>query len=89
VGEQSHCDVSIHIVREAAAEFRNPVMRYSIGKESSVMLHLAVKAFFPAKPHAGLPSIDRRYRIERDNYLGTGKARHPYGVARRGDALKN
>ena len=39
---------SIHIFREVAAEFNNPVMMYSIGKDSSVMLHLAKKAFFPA-----------------------------------------
>ena len=38
---------SIHIIREVAAEFSNPVMMYSIGKDSSVMLHLARKAFYP------------------------------------------
>ncbi|MEM7620727.1 MAG: sulfate adenylyltransferase subunit CysD [Pseudomonadota bacterium] len=41
---------SIYIIREVVAEFRNPVMLYSIGKDSSVMLHLAMKAFYPAKP---------------------------------------
>jgi sulfate adenylyltransferase subunit 2 len=41
---------SIHILREVAAEFSNPVMMYSVGKDSSVMLHLALKAFAPAKP---------------------------------------
>ena len=41
---------SIFIMREVAAEFRNPVMLYSIGKDSSVMLHLAMKAFYPSKP---------------------------------------
>jgi len=41
---------SIHIIREVAAEFENPVMLYSIGKDSSVMLRLALKAFYPAKP---------------------------------------
>ncbi len=41
---------SIHIIREVAAEFENPVMLYSIGKDSSVMAHLALKAFHPAKP---------------------------------------
>ena len=41
---------SIHIIREVAAEFRNPVMLYSIGKDSAVMLHLAMKAFAPGKP---------------------------------------
>lgn len=40
---------SIHIIREVAAEFDNPVMMYSIGKDSSVMLHLARKAFYPAR----------------------------------------
>src|SRR5581483_5017162 len=41
---------SIGIIREVAAEFRNPVMLYSIGKDSGVMLHLALKAFYPSKP---------------------------------------
>ncbi|WP_298693825.1 phosphoadenosine phosphosulfate reductase family protein, partial [uncultured Sulfuricurvum sp.] len=40
---------SIHIMREVIAEFDNPAMLYSIGKDSSVMLHLAIKAFYPAK----------------------------------------
>mgnify|MGYP002149697292 CR=1 FL=1 len=40
---------SIHIIREVAAEFANPVMLYSIGKDSAVMLHLAMKAFYPGK----------------------------------------
>ena len=40
---------SIHILREVVAEFQNPVMLYSIGKDSSVMLHLAKKAFAPGK----------------------------------------
>ena len=39
---------AIHIMREVVAEFDNPVMLYSIGKDSSVMLHLALKAFYPA-----------------------------------------
>lgn len=43
---------SIHIIREVAAEFDNPVMMYSIGKDSSVMLHLARKAFYPGKFHS-------------------------------------
>jgi sulfate adenylyltransferase subunit 2 len=41
---------AIFIMREAVAEFRNPVMLYSIGKDSSAMLHIAQKAFFPSKP---------------------------------------
>jgi len=43
-------DESIHILREVVAEFHKPVMLYSVGKDSSVMLHLALKAFFPAPP---------------------------------------
>ena len=41
---------SIHILREVVAETARPVMLYSIGKDSAVMLHLAMKAFYPAKP---------------------------------------
>ena len=41
---------AIYIIREVAAQCENPVMLYSIGKDSSVMLHLAMKAFYPAKP---------------------------------------
>jgi sulfate adenylyltransferase subunit 2 len=54
---------SIAIFREAAAEFRNPVMLYSIGKDSSVMLHLARKAFFPAKPPFPLLHIDTLWKF--------------------------
>src|SRR5690349_7088070 len=43
-------DEAIHILREVVAEFRKPVMLYSVGKDSSVMVHLARKAFFPARP---------------------------------------
>lgn len=43
---------SIYIIREVAAEFENPVMLYSIGKDSSVMLRLAQKAFHPGKIHS-------------------------------------
>lgn len=43
-------DEAIFIMREVVAEFRNPVMLYSVGKDSSVMLHIARKAFFPARP---------------------------------------
>ncbi len=43
-------DEAIHILREVVAEFAKPVMLYSVGKDSSVMLHLARKAFFPAAP---------------------------------------
>ncbi|HEY1258108.1 MAG TPA: sulfate adenylyltransferase subunit CysD [Stellaceae bacterium] len=54
---------SIGIMREVAAEFRHPVMLYSIGKDSSVMLHLALKAFFPGKPPFPLLHIDTLWKF--------------------------
>jgi sulfate adenylyltransferase subunit 2 len=54
---------SIHIIREVAAEFENPVMLYSIGKDSSVMLRLAVKAFYPAKIPFPLMHIDTTWKF--------------------------
>jgi len=54
---------SIHIIREVAAEFQNPVMLYSIGKDSSVMLHLAMKAFYPAKPPFPLLHVDTTWKF--------------------------
>jgi sulfate adenylyltransferase subunit 2 len=54
---------SIAILREVAAEFRNPVLMYSIGKDSSVLLHLARKAFFPAKPPLPLLHIDTTWKF--------------------------
>jgi sulfate adenylyltransferase subunit 2 len=54
---------SIHIMREVAASFRNPVMLYSIGKDSSVMLHLALKAFHPAPPPFPLLHIDTTWKF--------------------------
>jgi len=54
---------SIHIIREVAAEFENPVMLYSIGKDSSVMLHLARKAFYPARPPFPLMHIDTTWKF--------------------------
>jgi sulfate adenylyltransferase subunit 2 len=54
---------SIHIMREVAAEFRNPVMLYSIGKDSSVMLHLAMKAFYPGKPPFPLLHVDTTWKF--------------------------
>jgi sulfate adenylyltransferase subunit 2 len=56
-------DESIHIIREVAAEFRNPVMLYSIGKDSSVMLHLAQKAFYPAPPPFPLLHVDTTWKF--------------------------
>src|SRR5664279_3576612 len=54
---------SIHILREVAAEFRNPVMLYSIGKDSSVMLHLARKAFYPGKIPFPMLHVDTTYKF--------------------------
>jgi sulfate adenylyltransferase subunit 2 len=54
---------SIHIMREVVAEMRNPVMLYSIGKDSSVMLHVAMKAFFPAKPPFPLLHVDTTWKF--------------------------
>src|SRR6202162_1380588 len=65
---------SIYILREAAAEFSNPVMLYSIGKDSSVMLRLAQKAFFPSKIPFPLLHVDTSYKFPemiafRDSYI--------------------
>ncbi len=54
---------SIHIMREVAAEAENPVMLYSIGKDSSVMLHLVRKAFYPAVPPFPLLHVDTRWKF--------------------------
>ncbi|GBF27075.1 sulfate adenylyltransferase subunit 2 [bacterium MnTg02] len=55
---------SIYILREVASEFRNPVMLYSIGKDSSVMLHLAMKAFYPSKPPFPLLHVDTTWKFQ-------------------------
>src|SRR6187551_1051719 len=65
---------SIHIIREVVAEFENPVMLYSIGKDSSVMVRLAEKAFYPAKPPFPLMHVDTTWKFKdmyalRDNYV--------------------
>jgi len=54
---------SIHILREVAAEFQNPVMMYSVGKDSSVLLHLLVKAFYPAKPPIPMLHVDTTWKF--------------------------
>ena len=64
---------SIHIIRETVAQFDNPVMLYSIGKDSSVMAHLAQKAFFPARPPFPFLHIDTKWKFKemitfRDDY---------------------
>lgn len=64
--QPSHLDFleseSIHIFREAAAQFRKPVLLYSIGKDSTVLLHLARKAFWPQKPPFPLLHIDTGWK---------------------------
>jgi sulfate adenylyltransferase subunit 2 len=64
---RSHLDrleaESLHIFREVAAEFRRPVMLYSIGKDSSVLLHLLLKAFAPAKPPIPLLHVDTGWKF--------------------------
>ena len=55
---------SIHIMREVAAEAENPVMLYSIGKDSAVMLHLAMKAFYPGKPPFPLLHVDTTWKFK-------------------------
>lgn len=54
---------AIHIMREVVAEFENPAMLYSIGKDSSVMLHLAQKAFYPASPPFPLVHVDTTWKF--------------------------
>lgn len=68
---------SIHILREVAAEFANPVMLYSIGKDSAVMLHLARKAFYPGKIPFPLLHVDTTWKFKemiafRDQMAATG-----------------
>jgi sulfate adenylyltransferase subunit 2 len=64
---------SIHIIREVIAEFKKPVMLYSIGKDSAVLVHLALKAFYPAKPPFPLLHVDTTWKFRemiafRENY---------------------
>ena len=55
---------SIHIIREVAAEFEKPVMLYSIGKDSAVMLHLTMKAFHPGVPPFPMMHIDTTWKFK-------------------------
>ncbi|MFS8181567.1 sulfate adenylyltransferase subunit CysD [Pseudovibrio denitrificans] len=68
IHSQSHLrrleNESIHIIREVAAEFDYPVMLYSIGKDSAVMLHLALKAFYPSKPPFPLLHVDTTWKFK-------------------------
>ncbi len=64
---------SIHIMREVITEFQKPVMLYSVGKDSAVLVHLALKAFYPAKPPFPLMHIDTTWKFKemiefRDNF---------------------
>lgn len=93
---RSHLDrleaESLHILREVAAAFRKPVLLYSIGKDSSVLLHLLLKAFFPARPPIPLLHVDTGWKFAemiafRDRRAAeTGVTLHvhtnPDGVAR-------
>src|SRR6202012_5548025 len=54
---------SIHVIREVAATCDNPVMLYSIGKDSAVMVHLAMKAFYPGKPPFPLLHVDTTWKF--------------------------
>ena len=68
MGTLSHLDEleaeAIYIMREVAAECEKPVMLYSIGKDSSVMLHLAMKAFYPEKPPFPFMHIDTTWKFK-------------------------
>ncbi len=55
---------SIHIIREVASEFERPVMLYSVGKDSAVMLHLTMKAFYPGKPPFPMMHVDTTWKFK-------------------------
>lgn len=70
---------SIHIIREVASEFSNPVMLYSIGKDSACMLALALKAFYPAKPPFPLLHVDTTWKF-REMYAHRAEVAERYGL---------
>jgi len=70
---------AIHILREVAAEFRNPVLLYSIGKDSTVLLHLMLKAFAPARPPIPLLHIDSTFEF-RETYFFRDRVPERLGV---------
>ena len=70
---------SIDILREAVAESQRPVMLYSIGKDSSVMLHLARKAFYPSRPPFPLLHVDTTWKF-RDMYAMRERAARESGM---------
>jgi sulfate adenylyltransferase subunit 2 len=71
---------SIYIIREVAAEFNNPVMLYSIGKDSSVMVQLALKAFYPAKPPFPLMHIDTTWKFQEMYHFRETYAKRELGL---------
>ena len=71
---------SIHIFREVASEFSNPVMLYSIGKDSAVLLHLLAKSFYPAKPPIPLLHVDTTWKFQ-DMYRFRDTIAERYGVS--------
>ena len=71
---------SIHIFREVAAEFKNPIMLYSIGKDSAVLLHLLAKAFYPAKSPISLLHVDTTWKFQ-DMYRFRETIAERYGVS--------
>merc|ERR1739841_80027 len=79
----SHLDAleteAIHIFREVVAEAENPVMLYSVGKDSAVMLHLARKAFYPAPPPFPLLHVDTTWKF-RAMYALRDKAARDAGM---------
>ena len=70
---------SLHIIREVAAECENPVMLYSVGKDSAVMLHLAMKAFYPSRPPFPLMHVDTTWKFQ-DMYALREKAAQDAGM---------
>jgi sulfate adenylyltransferase subunit 2 len=70
---------SIHIMRETVAEAENPVMLYSVGKDSSVMLHLALKAFHPSKPPFPLLHVDTTWKF-REMYAFRDRMAEEHGL---------
>mgnify|MGYP001398969078 CR=1 FL=1 len=67
---------SIHIFREVVSEGEKPVMLYSVGKDSAVMLHLAKKAFYPSKPPFPLLHVDTTWKFRAMYELRDNRTRH-------------
>ena len=72
---------SIHVLREAVAELRRPVMLYSVGKDSSVLLHLARKAFHPSPPPFPLLHVDTTWKFP-EMYEFRDRMAEAHGMAR-------